>query len=96
MEMDADERDICNFLESFPGEFVGTREISRRASGKHRFRENEEWATPVLLRLVEKGLVEDDSKGHFRYVPPKKQEKWIAPHLKQILKRSGKFKIDEA
>ena len=90
--MDADEKDICRFLEAFPGEFVSGREISRRASGKHRYREEEDWAGPVLLRLVEKGLIEDDSKGHFRYIPPK-PKKWIAPHLKQILKKSGKFDL---
>ncbi len=93
MALDADEKDICIFLESFPGEFISLREISRRAGGKHRFREDEDWAGPVLMRLVEKGLVEDDKAGHFRIIPrPKSDEKpkWVSPHLKEILKRSGK------
>jgi hypothetical protein len=91
--MDADEKEICTFLKSFPGEYVGLREICRRAGGKWRFREDDNWALPVLLRLVEKGAVESDSAGHFRAVlKAKKKQKttWVAPHLKAILKKSGK------
>ncbi|HYG24382.1 MAG TPA: hypothetical protein VEH04_16515 [Verrucomicrobiae bacterium] len=90
--MDADEKEICLFLKSYPGQFVGLREICRRAGGKQRFQEEEDWALPVLLRLAERGLVEDDRAGHFRLVRKEKrtEQKWIAPHLRDILKRSGK------
>jgi hypothetical protein len=91
--MDADEKDICTFLKSFPGEYVALREICRKAGGKWRFKENDNWAAPVLLRLVELGLVEDDSAGHFRLIvkaKKKQKTKWVAPHIKEILKKSGK------
>ena len=95
--MDSDERDIVNFLKSFPGEFVALREICRRASGKWRFREDPDWAGLVLLRLVERGMVEDDANGHFRFIvkDEKEQGKWVAPHIRAILNKSGKFKIDD-
>src|SRR5512140_3631214 len=61
--MDADERDVCNYLKSWPGEFVSGRDVARRAGGKRRFRAEPEWAVPVLTRLVEMGLVDSDSTG---------------------------------
>jgi hypothetical protein len=101
--MDADEKDVCAFLKSFPGEFVGLKEICRRAGGKWRYREKDDWAVPVLRRLVEKGFVEEDSAGHFRLVAVEKKQaskkkpaKWVAPHIREILERSGKtFDIND-
>jgi DNA-binding PadR family transcriptional regulator len=91
--MDADERDICNYLKTWPGQFVSGREISRRAGGKRRYREEPAWSTPVLSRLVEKGLVESDSTGHYRLRREEKKErkkKWVSPHIRKILEKSGK------
>ena len=91
--MDADERDICNYLKSWPGQFVSGREISRRAAGKWRFREEPEWANPVLARLVERGVIESDSTGHYRLRVPDKKEKrkkWLSPHMRKILEKSEK------
>ncbi len=91
--MDADERDICNYLKAWPGQFVSGREVSRRASGKRRFREEPNWAPPVLSRLVEKGIIESDSTGHYRLRPAEKKTrptKWISPQIKKILEASGK------
>lgn len=96
--MDADEKDICTFLKSFPGQYVAQREICRRAGGKWRYREDPNWAAPVLLRLVEKGVVQDDSAGHFRLVQKekKKKPKWVSPQIREILRKSGKtFEIEE-
>jgi hypothetical protein len=101
--MHADERDVCNYLKSWPGQFVFGRDVARRAGGKWRFRENPEWAAAVLARLVEQGIVESDSTGHFRLrmkQAKEKSTKWISPHLKQILEKSGKdfsevFDIDD-
>ena len=97
--MDADEKEICTFLKSFPGEYIGLREICRRSGGKWRFREDDNWAQPVLLRLIERGLVGSDSAGHFRLIlKPKKKEKakWMSPQMKEILKKSGKaFELGE-
>jgi hypothetical protein len=89
--MDADERDICNFLKSWPNQFVSGREICRRAGGKRRVQQEPNWAIPVLVRLVEKALVEDDSQGHYRLIPKKpRQKKWVSPQIRKLLQQSGK------
>lgn len=92
--MDADERDICIYLKSWSKQFVGMREISRRAGGKRRFRNDPEWAVPVVNRLVERSILESDSGGHYRIKSPaaKKEHpvRWVSPHVREILERSGK------
>jgi len=91
--MDSDEQDICNFLMSWPRQFLSAKEISRRAAGKRRASEDPFWAHRVLPRMVEKGLIESDSSGHYRLSPPTKKEpkkKWIAPQIQKILEESGK------
>ena len=99
--MDADERDICNYLKSWPGQFVYGRDIARRAGGKWRFREDPEWANQVLARLVERGIVESDSTGQYRLRAKKeKPKKWVSPQIKEILEKSSQdftqvFEIDE-
>ena len=90
--MDADEREIYQFLKSRGLEFVHTREICRRASGKRRFHEDPEWAKPVLLRMAERGILETNATGHFRLGPiPKKNKgkRWVSPDIAKILKDSG-------
>ena len=91
--MDADEKEICLYLKSWTGQFISGREISRRAGGKWRFREDPEWAGPALARLIEKGLIESDTTGHYRLVPRPKREKpkkWVSPQIRKILQDSGK------
>ena len=91
--MDSDERDICDFLKSWSGQFISGREIARRAGGKWRFRENKFWAVPVLARMVEKGLVQADASGHYRLIAEKKKggpKKWVSPQIQNILEKSGK------
>lgn len=90
--MDAEEKEICDFLRSFPGQYVSGREICRRAGGKWRFRENPKWALPILTRMVEKGFLEGDASGHFRLVTEKKDDKkkrWLSPELRKILEGTG-------
>ena len=94
--MDADQNAICVFLNTWPGQFVSRREICRRAGGKWRFREDENWAVPVLQRMVEAGIVESDDSGHFRLMKqasagssaPRKL--WVSPAIKSIFKDSGR------
>ncbi|HEU5123745.1 MAG TPA: hypothetical protein VFW05_06745 [Verrucomicrobiae bacterium] len=91
--MDAEELDICNFLKASPGEYVTGREICRRAGGKWRYRENENWAFPVLAKLVERKVIEPNSSGQFRLIMKKKKNekpRWVAPHIRAILESSGK------
>lgn len=90
--MDAEEREICDFLKSWVDQYVSQREICRRAGGKWRFRENPNWALPVLSRMLEKRLVESDAHGHFRLAPEKpddKKKRWISPQLKKLLDGGG-------
>ena len=93
--MDSDEREICNYLRSWPSQFVSAREVARRAGGKRRFREDPQWAYPVLTRLLEQNTVDTDGLGHYRLKleareSRKKKKKWVSPHLRRILERSGK------
>ncbi len=101
--MDADEQEICLYLKGFPGQFIGLTEITRRAGGKSRYREDENWAVPVLNRLVERGFVESDSTGHYRLkakARDKEKTKWVSPQIRKILEKSGKdfgeaIKVDD-
>jgi hypothetical protein len=91
--MEADERLIKLYLKSLPGQFISGREIARRAAGKARFRDEPDWAAPVLKEMEEKGKIEKDAAGHYclRAVTDKKREKkWISPQMKKILEQSGK------
>lgn len=91
--MDADERDICQYLKGWPGQFVSLAEIARRAGGKRRYREDPNWVVPIVTRLVERGFVESDSTGHYRLKARTKKEKkqrWVSPQIQKILEKSGK------
>ncbi len=93
--MDADEKDICDFLRSWPGQFVSHREICKRAGGKWRYREDQKWALPILTRMVEKGILESDASGHFRLLSEKKEKKQsISPELQKLLD-AAKDKVTE-
>jgi len=96
--MTADERDICRYLKGFPGQFVSLGEISRRAGGKRRYREDPAWAVPILEKLVERKIVESDSTGHYRLrrsADKKKPQRWLSPQVRAILERSSADKFDE-
>jgi hypothetical protein len=89
-----DKRDICLYLKGFSGQFASFKEISKRAGGKRRYHKEPEWATPVLLRLIAKGLVESDATGHYRLKPRPKAKRerpaWVSPEIRKILEASGK------
>jgi len=94
--MDADQNAICQFLNTWPGQFVSRREICRRAGGKWRYREDENWASPVLQRMVEDRIVESDDSGRFRLMKQasadsnRKRKLWLSPAIKRIFKESGR------
>lgn len=91
--MDADEREIFYYLKGWQKEFVSATEICRRAGGKRRFREDPTWAKPILMRMVEKGILDTDTSGYFRLKPIPKREKnrrWVSPQIARILNNSGK------
>src|SRR5437899_4386401 len=92
--MDADEKEICIYLRGAPGEFLSISAISRRAGGKRKYRQDPNWAVPVLGRLIEKGFVEADATGHYRLRLVSKRDlqkkRWVSPHVRRILEKSGK------
>lgn len=93
--MDSDERQICSYLKTWGRQYVSAREIARRADGKRRYREEPQWAYPVISRLMEQNLIETDGLGHYRNVQTasdakKRKKRWVSPHLRRILERSGK------
>jgi hypothetical protein len=92
--MDADEREIYYFMKPFRNEFLTAREICRRAGGKHRYREDQGWAIPPLLRMLERGILETDPSGAYRIKPKPdskaKLQRWISPEIKATLRRSDK------
>ena len=92
--MDSDERQVFEYLKSWPRHYVSAKEISVRAGGKRRYREEPNWAFPVLTRLLEEDLIETDSLGHYRAKNVeqrgKKRSRWISPQIARILRNSGK------
>jgi hypothetical protein len=92
--MEPEEKEICNYLRTLPGQFISGREIARRAGGKWRHRENPKWAAPFLTQLVEKKVIESDSTGHYRLIIKNDKKtgdrRWVSPQMKSILENSGK------
>jgi hypothetical protein len=87
--MDSDERDIYEYLKTWGKEFVGVKEICRRAGGKKRYHEDTDWAIPYLGLMTERGLLERDHMGRFRVKPKPKTKsggRWLSPQIAEILK----------
>jgi hypothetical protein len=90
--MDADEREIIEFLKTFGEGWVSAKEVCRRAGGKKRFYEDNNWARPILQRLMERRLLEVDLMGRFRVRPESKKDRkprWVSPDIEKILRESG-------
>lgn len=90
--MDADEREIYDYLKAFDEEWVNAKEICRRAGGKRRFSEDPNWARPILQRMKDQRILEMDLAGRYRIKPDEKKghkEKWVSPDIEKILRESG-------
>ena len=90
--MDADERDIFQFLKTRGTEFVNGMEIARRAGNKRRFYEDPDWAKVVLMRMQERGILEHDAAARYRIKPVSRKDKhkrWVAPDIAETLHESG-------
>jgi hypothetical protein len=88
MILSSDELEILEYLKSWHGEPVSMVAICRCAGSRSKFKENPNWAKPLMSRLVEKRLVQVDERGHYRFIDedePKKKEKKShkvhAPHI---------------
>jgi len=90
--MDSEEREIFHFLKTWGEQFVGVKEIARRASNKKKFYDDPEWAKPVLVRMQERGVLESNALGQFRIKPVGKKsrdKRWVAPDIAKILQENG-------
>jgi hypothetical protein len=89
--MDIDEREIFLFLKTYGADFVAAREICRRAGGRKRYEEDRDWAIPILLRMIERQILEANAAGQYRVKPKKKEksERWVSPEIAKILKEKG-------
>jgi len=90
--MDADEREIFQFLKSWGGQYIGAVEVCRRAGGKRRFHEDPNWAKVPLSRMAERNILESDVQGRYRIKPvPRKKHKqqWVAPEIAKMLEEGG-------
>ena len=89
--MDADERDIFQYLKTWGENFSSAMEICRRAGSKKKFHEDPNWAKPVLVRMAERGILESDLAGRYRVKPVghKKHKQWVAPDIAELLEEGG-------
>ena len=90
--MDSDERGIFEYLKTWGTEYISGMEIARRATNKRRFYKEPNWAKPVLLRMVDRGILESNPQGHYRVKPvshKNKDKRWVAPDIAKILQESG-------
>ena len=96
--MSSDEREIFNYLQTWGGEFINAKEVSRRAGTKKRFHEDPDWARPIMMSMVESGLLECDLNGRFRVKVERKKghkQRWVSPDIEKILNNNG-IEIDAA
>lgn len=89
--MESDERDIFQYLKTWGQEFVGVREICRRAAPKKRSQGNPDWAVPYLQSMTERGVLERDALGRYRVKPKEKKSggHWVSPEIEKILEEGG-------
>jgi hypothetical protein len=90
--MDTDERAIYHFLKTRGAEFVGAMEIAKRAAGRKKFHDDPDWAKPILMRMADRGILENDASGRYRIKPLSRKDKnkrWVAPDIAKILQESG-------
>lgn len=66
MILSAEALEIIAYLKTAPNKFVSILEISRRAGGKKRFEESPNWARDLMAPLIDAGLLEMNSRGHYR------------------------------
>jgi hypothetical protein len=88
--MDADEKEIFQYLKTWGGNFINAMEICRRAD-KRRFHEDPNWAKQPLVRMAERGILESDISGRYRIkrVKKEKHKEWVSPEVAQKIEEGG-------
>ena len=90
--MASHERDLFQYLKTWGKEYVGVKEICRRAGSKKRYHDDPNWAIPMLVTMTERGVLERDAAGRYRVKPKPKTKaggRWISPEIEEILKKKG-------
>lgn len=94
LAMDADERDVYYYMKAHGREYVPVPEICRRAGSRRRFRFHSDWATPVISRMTERGILETDETGRYRLKPRPQIDMtgkvWASKQLVELLQSKGK------
>jgi hypothetical protein len=72
MWLSADEQGIMQYLKCCGETGASAREISRKASTKDRWKEDERWALPILSSLKDKSLIQTTGGGYYRLPPDDK------------------------
>jgi hypothetical protein len=67
--MNADEKEIYDFLRTMRNEFVSVLEISKHVGAHKRYLQDRTWARPLLRRMEVEGLVESNPMGEYRIKP---------------------------
>ena len=92
--MDADERAIYHYIRSLRPKTASARDISRRTGSRRKFHFNPDWASPVLVRMTERGILETRTDGSYGLKPLPHHavhgKRWAAPAIAEILKANGK------
>jgi hypothetical protein len=89
-----DKQGILEFLNARPGEYIAGELIAKRADGEHRHLTEPNWTQYPLYQLLLLGLIETDNAGRYRVKIHRPLirggRRFIAPHLQEILAKSGK------
>lgn len=64
--MNADEKEIYDFLKERSPEFVSVNEISKRLGVRRRYDADRTWAHPILRRMELDKIVETNAFGEYR------------------------------
>ena len=89
--MSADEVRIIDFLNEFPDEFVSTTDVSKRLGKGRRFRDDRNWAAPIMRRMAMDGFLEANDSGCYRVRMDEPEDKPDKQPIdfKQALKTPG-------
>jgi hypothetical protein len=69
-----EEQLIYAFLKASPKSYFAPVEIAKKAGGRRMFDENPRWAAPLLPRMREMDIIDQNDDGAYRYVTDEERE----------------------
>ena len=85
---------ILKFLRACPEAFASEMQIAWQAAGEGTFIKDPKWVQQTMPQLLKLRLVESDGNGRYRAIDHRSStgggRKFIAPHLREILEKSGR------